>query len=1135
LAVDVVLQGSIPLQQVGGHVFGGKPAEALEKMARLVSQSDHPQQAEAVAKLRSIGPLPESFEMLYMFPISATETQLRVRMRTASAQEAVRSLGSQSHPCLRGVPEAIALVKSPLHGTAQKIGVHVFPDVSLAMGCFRRMRGLVETDQEAVLELALLEDQLHNVDVKAARGKPITAMETAVWTAESEPIEPEQSQEPEPAEPEQSHEPEPIEPEQSYAEQSHEPEPAEPEQSWEPMEEDDGGDDRPDEPYRPVDLGHYTLLTEEFAEPPEDLDAERYWLCWERVDCVTIAEALRLDAVRRCPDSGLFDVLYSFSKDGIGWVPVLLRPGRCPPGMRGRIFCGPKASPKKKAKTMTEPGPREAFIEKLPAEIRKEMAQGVPEQLIGRSAFAFKKVVRYIVRCRLDSVEVDISNAFYQLLHRIVPLPETLAEYLAHRDAKLQHIGEVLLPKLSEKARRREAKKLLIRLGFGGSLANWAMEALGKVPLGSEPAPRGPLASWLYRFETQARRWHTDIFETMSDEAKHLTVYAHGENLYLGKMRDSCGSFFNDHQNDGIGVLRGGAQFVVAALPDIQVAVQELEDPWLHAAEKYPKLDWSLKASMQTEEFAALRQRCRQHVLNGRARQNTVEFAKLAAALLAPVVHVPVEGGEKRTTFESFERHGHWLIRSRDDLGQIMEELMANLCRPVFAPPDYIPPYPLNDNTFFSGLSSSVLGRLAGPALPDVDGDGTRYRILLSDGALYDFQEKIFRSPVPGDRMGFRASATSKVWEPPFDTELFVHIKAFLLEYVGSDQGLLTGSETGKKVIECFEALQSAGCELLAVLKAYRGWDSVLYDLRTFARAISACPRFCEMYYFWGGQSTGKDTKVKLLHRFLGGGEHNYAVSLPGNYVVAASGADRAARDAASPYLARTRGKRLIWCSEVPAHEAMADGFVKPWCEMQGAPITGRKLHTAPVDFTPQGILICTSNSPPKPAAPEGMDRRLRVYETSVKFVTRPDENSLTQARAVDDLKGRIQAGIFDPYILYFAIHLVDTLVEELNPGTELKPQPPEMKLSADEPVGEIPGPGYVEMRCRLVHRSDASLMKDVLHDLRQWSGENADGTKKVARTLGIKGASWGAHYIATVMKDGNVHGLQLKPQPVIL
>ena len=55
------------------------------------------------------------------------------------------------------------------------------------------------------------------------------------------------------------------------------------------------------------------------------------------------------------------------------------------------------------------------------------------------------------------------------------------------------------------------------------------------------------------------------------------------------------------------------------------------------------------------------------------------------------------------------------------------------MCCPVLETADenYVPPPPLNDSVFFTGLSSSVLGRLAGPQMADLDGDETRHKILF--------------------------------------------------------------------------------------------------------------------------------------------------------------------------------------------------------------------------------------------------------------------------------------------------------------------------------------------------------------------------------------------------------------------
>ncbi|CAJ1389075.1 unnamed protein product, partial [Effrenium voratum] len=720
-------------------------------------------------------------------------------------------------------------------------------------------------------------------------------------------------------------------------------------------------------------------------------------LVWERTDVFTISNALQLDAVRRCPDHSLFDVLMSLFKrsvnvdqDGIGWIPVLLRPGRTAPGLKGRIFSGIGRCPHR-------------VHEQLPPEIRKEIEMGVPDTLVGRSAFAFKKLVRYIARHRLGSVELDIKNSFFQLLNRQKPLPPIMAEYLDHREAR----------------RRSVAKELMIALGFGGGFANWTSK----------------VAAWLYGFETAARLYHVAVFELLPQKAKdwHMAqgrstasgafaLYAHHERLQMEKMAAAAGRAFNDHQHDGIGALRSASEAVKRAV-DVEVVVHELEDPWAYAAAKYPNLDGRLKSKMEFSGYHQLLQRCRQHVILGRARANTVDFAKLAAAQLVPVVHVPGEGGEKRTTYESFEKGGFWLVRNRDDLGQTVEDLMCKMCCPVFETADenYVPPPPLNDNAFFT--------------MADLDGDETRHKILFCDGMLYDFKERVLRSPIPADRMGFHAAATSEMWQPCKATKLFEHILAFLKEHVETGVCLLEASENGKQVIECFEELEQDGCEILRHMKV----------------AISATPRFCEMYYIWGSQDSGKDTKVKMLHAFLGHGKDNYGVQLPGNYVVQQT-RYLTAKDGPAPYHARTLGKRLAWASEVPEHYSLADDFIKPFCDMEGE---------------------------------------------------------------------------FNKYIFFLAANLVDSLEMEYNPGTEIKPQPPEMKMSAMDLVPcadkdeEAKPEAFMAEMCELVPLKEANLHTELTMALKTYlSLDTLGAAKSVISKLGIKGQSYGPRYISTLKQN---------------
>ena len=129
-------------------------------------------------------------------------------------------------------------------------------------------------------------------------------------------------------------------------------------------------------------------------------------------------------------------------------------------------------------------------------------------------------------------------------------------------------------------------------------------------------------------------------------------------------------------------------------------------------------------------------------------------------------------GGEKRTTYESFEKGGFWLVRNRDDLGQTVEDLMSKMCCPVFKKvDDYVPPRPSTITP-----SSPVCPR---PFWGVWQARRWRDTILFCDGALYDFKERVLRSPTPAD-----AKATSEMWQPSKATKLFEHILAFLKEHV---------------------------------------------------------------------------------------------------------------------------------------------------------------------------------------------------------------------------------------------------------------------------------------------------------------------------------------------------------------
>ena len=64
------------------------------------------------------------------------------------------------------------------------------------------------------------------------------------------------------------------------------------------------------------------------------------------------------------------------------------------------------------------------------------------------------------------------------------------------------------------------------------------------------------------------------------------------------------------------------------------------------------------------------------------------------------------------------------------------------------------------------------------------------------------------------------------------------------------------------------------------------------------------------MLYLWGPGRSGKDTVLLIFLKFFGGSVQNYSVVLNGGFLVAGRAT---CKEAASPFLAATQGKRLLW------------------------------------------------------------------------------------------------------------------------------------------------------------------------------------------------------------------------------
>ena len=768
--------------------------------------------------------------------------------------------------------------------------------------------------------------------------------------------------------------------------------------------------------------------------------------------------------------------------------------------MQGRTYCGigrlPRpndVSGKRKAdedKRQELQAARASLIAQLPKPIQREiLVLELPDALVGRSAFAYPKLVKYFCRHGLDVVEVDLVNSFYQLLSKEVVLPGALRDYVANREDTLRVLAAGLNSykadhenKAAKEARRRaakagdqkpwveedepeitrpskplsrqDAKGLLIAMGFGMSASNWCSQHLGFVP---RSVDADPLLDMLDGIEKAVDRLLLLCRDTLSPEARAwhrarnrglasmgYSKYASLERRALEAFKVAAAEHLVALEHDGVAVKREGAEAVIAAAArmGLEVAVKETPDPLQYAAEEYPGLNWSLPARRSYREFAQVRDACLVHISLHRVRPNGSDFADFVAALLAPVVNVPHEDGEKRTTFEFFDGRGFWVPKHKDDMGALIRGSLKNLARPAHAGP-FTPPEPLNDSCWTKSLVDEVLGLLSGHTMAALDSDKTRGKVLYSDGVVVDFATGERRLAQPSDRMSLHAEASSEAWVPPIATALFRKVEAFLR----TRGRTLEENCEGREVLESFEELK-VHSGLLKLLRKYGSWLQVLYILRLFARAIVALERLCELFYLHGPGSSGKDVLMLILLRFLGYEPQHYGLLVSGRYFVAGA---KSGKESASPQLDQMRGKRFIWGSEVPEHDDLDTDFLKALCEQGGAPLTGRGLYRNPRSFRPMGVFCATSNFPPKVKQidDDGWARRAREWQTEARFVARPTK--ITEHKADDSLKKKINDGCFHAEMNFFALGLYNSLSEELNPGTELMPKPPQMVLLEEQ------------------------------------------------------------------------------------
>jgi P4 family phage/plasmid primase-like protien len=137
-----------------------------------------------------------------------------------------------------------------------------------------------------------------------------------------------------------------------------------------------------------------------------------------------------------------------------------------------------------------------------------------------------------------------------------------------------------------------------------------------------------------------------------------------------------------------------------------------------------------------------------------------------------------------------------------------------------------------------------------------------------------------------------------------------------------------------------------------------------------------------QKFHIWTGSGgNGKSKLVELFEKSFG----DYCGKLP----ITVLTQKRSGSSAASPEIAKTKGKRFISLQEPEHNDQIHVGFMK---ELSGGDvIQARGLFQDPVEFKPQFKIILTCNHLPTiPSTDGGTWRRLRVVDFPSKFVDNP-------------------------------------------------------------------------------------------------------------------------------------------------
>ena len=303
----------------------------------------------------------------------------------------------------------------------------------------------------------------------------------------------------------------------------------------------------------------------------------------------------------------------------------------------------------------------------------------------------------------------------------------------------------------------------------------------------------------------------------------------------------------------------------------------------------------------------------------------------------------------------------------------------------------------------------------------------TKNNLIAFENGVYDLQANLFREGRPEDYITLSTKIILPIngpIQPGWDQEKF-RKESIPDSNISLDE--LNIRIKNMENYEIFEPDMKAFIEQIIPNEDVRD-----YTMRFISKCLSGENRD-EGFYIWTGSGgNGKSKLVELIQLALG----EYACNLP----VALLTQKRKASGAASPEMARTRGKRFVVMQEPDVNETLNVGEMK---EITGNDkIQARGLYKEPFEFTPQYKLLLMCNQLPNiPSNDDGTWRRLQAVPFVSRFVNQNDVDKKLNRYPIDrELKKKLPYWIV-PFMLIMlnewkeydenGIHIPDEVTEK--------------------------------------------------------------------------------------------------------